>query len=93
MSINLEALEADLDATPLPRGAGGHVCLVQALVAEHPEAEEVLRRALADTRRSHKRTAEILTRNGLKISETTVRKHRNGTCTVCRMEREQAELR
>lgn len=83
MTIDLDALEADLAAMP-PKGVGGRTCVVQALVAEHPEAEGVLKQALADHARSAGRIAAILTRNGLKISETAVRKHRAGTCTVCR---------
>ena len=81
--IDLSALEADLEATP-PSGTGRNTCAVQSLVAQHPEAESVLKRAIADHRRSAKRVSEVLTRNGLKIGETAIRKHRTGTCSVCK---------
>ena len=81
-AIDVSALEADLQAAP--RGVpSGHRCALQVLVTEYPEAEEVLRRAIADLSRSAAVTAAILTRNGLKISDSSIKRHRQGTCTMC----------
>lgn len=81
MTINLSALEADLEAAPTTYG---QKCALQALAAEHPEAEAVLRRAVLDVHRSAARVSQILTRNGLKISEASIKRHRQGICTRCK---------
>jgi hypothetical protein len=81
--IDVSAIESELESLP-PKGSGGHLCSLQKLVAEHPEAEGVLRRAIGDMRYGTRRVAEVLTANGLTISETTVRKHRNNACTTCK---------
>lgn len=83
MTLDLSALQADLDSLP-KAGRGGTVCALQALVKEHPEAEETLLRAIADHTRSAARVAEVLTRNGLQISETSIKRHRKGGCQQCR---------
>lgn len=80
--IDLSALQADLEAGSKPRTNSN--CAVQLLVREHPEAEEVLRSAIADQRRSAAKVAVILTRNGLKISETSIKRHRQGACQACK---------
>lgn len=83
MTIDLSALEADLSAAPSSRG---NRCAVQDLVARYPEAEEVLRRAINDLTRSCAGQARILSRNGLKISESAIKRHRDGTCQQCKEE-------
>lgn len=82
MSIDLSALQADLDS--IQQTQGGHPCRVQQLVAEHPEAEETLRKAIASTQYSARNVARVLTRNGLDISEGSVNKHRKGECRYCK---------
>jgi len=80
--IDLSALEADLEALP-PKGSGQNKCKVQMLVALHPEAAATLKRAIGDLRWSPASVAAVLTKNGLPISESTIRKHRNNECSIC----------
>ena len=62
MTLDVVALKAALEDVPATSRNGK--CSLQTLVTEHPEAEEVIRAAVLDVKRSAARTAEILTRNG-----------------------------
>lgn len=80
--LDLSALDADFDGLP-SKGKGGHSCVVQELAAAHPGAGPTIAKYIAATQYSTKRVSEVLTKHGLKISSTAVRKHRLGACTVC----------
>lgn len=83
--IDLSAIEADLASAPKV-GNSRNQCSVQALVRDHPEAEKTIRDAIAATRYSAATIASVLTKNGLKIGETTIRRHRQGDCKFCNRE-------
>ena len=82
MKLDLDKLQKDLDEIPA-KGSGGRKCGLQELVLEHPEAEAIIREALTSDKYSAMRVADTLTKNGLKIGESTITKHRRGLCTRC----------
>ena len=84
MTIDIKALEADLEGLGQQPGSKRVNCRPLALIAEHPEAEEAIRKGIADLRYSAAKIAEVLTRNGLKISENSIKRHRQGACEACK---------
>lgn len=81
----MSKLTDDLAALP-ERGAPTNGCALTEAFAANPEDKEAIIAAVRNLRYSSAAVSEALTKNGIKIGDAGVRRHRANRCTSCTRE-------